>query len=70
MASLHKEGNPEIDQHKSCSQSDVNYFNDETVERVYCLASSPFIFLKYFLFRKKKKKRKNSFWPVHKLWIF
>ena len=35
MVSLHKEGNPEIDQHKSCSQSDVSYFNDEAVERVW-----------------------------------
>ena len=35
MVSLHKEGNRGIDQHKSCSQSDVNYFNDETVERVW-----------------------------------
>lgn len=60
MVSLHKEGNPEIDQHKSCSQSDVNYFNDEAVERVYCLASSPFIFLKYSLFRKKKKKKEKQ----------
>lgn len=34
MVSLLKEGNPEIDQHKSCSQSDVSYFNDEAVERV------------------------------------
>lgn len=41
------EGNPGIDQHKSCSQSDVNYLIDETVKRCWSSIQSVH-FLKYF----------------------